>query len=177
MPQEEIDKRKEKERKREEKELRKIAAASGVKMTKSTLLPSGAPALAPAVNPVVEPKPSGWVNISNSTDAANGFKKAGWATVGSSQTVPAPAGWTTAGSPSSASLSASQSGGWSSLDERPPPLPPANVLMPPPIPPSSSPALALDPPSQPLPLPQHPPSKSHLARVGWQQFQQKKFKK
>ena len=54
MPQEEIDKRKEKERKREEKELRKIAAASGVKMAKSTLPASGAPALAPVANPVAE---------------------------------------------------------------------------------------------------------------------------
>ncbi|PSR71309.1 hypothetical protein PHLCEN_2v12823 [Hermanssonia centrifuga] len=67
---EETDKRKEKERKREEKELRKIAKAAGIKMPKPPA-PVAPPNNEPPPPPPSEPKP-------------NGFKKSGWATVGSS---------------------------------------------------------------------------------------------
>lgn len=99
-PQEEIDKRKEKERKREERELRKIAAAAGIKMSKGlqmdstpTVLASTAAASDAASTMDVEPdssqKKGGWLSTHStstpSTSApAPAFKKSGWTTVGSS---------------------------------------------------------------------------------------------
>ncbi|KAJ3870144.1 hypothetical protein EV359DRAFT_76139 [Lentinula novae-zelandiae] len=200
-PQEEIEKRKEKEQKREEKQLRKIAAASGVKMAKTTLPPSGAPVLAPVANGTSGFQPSGWASVSGSGDStlsssSGGFKKAGWASVGpsSSPETLAPvsdsvtttssgglkkAGWTTVGSTFSSTAQAvppasASSGSWkivtpssgSSLDAS---SLPSNV----PIPSAAS-STAVEPVSQPAP--QHPPSKSHLSRVGWQQFQKKNKK-
>ncbi|KAJ3934404.1 MAG: G-patch-domain Zn-finger DNA-binding protein [Lentinula lateritia] len=200
-PQEEIEKRKEKEQKREEKQLRKIAAASGVKMAKTTLPPSGAPVLAPVANVTSGFQPSGWASVSGSGDStlsssSGGFKKAGWASVGpsSSPETLAPvsdsvtttssgglkkAGWTTVGStfPSTAQAvppASASSGSWkivtpssgSSLDAS---SLPSNVPTP-----SAASSTAVEPVSQPAP--QHPPSKSHLSRVGWQQFQKKNKK-
>jgi len=101
-PQEEINKRKEKERKREERELRKIAAAAGIKMSKGlqmdstpTVLASTAAASDTASTMDVEPdssqKKGGWPSTDSistpSTSApapAPAFKKSGWTTVGSS---------------------------------------------------------------------------------------------
>jgi len=99
-PQEEIDKRKEKERKREERELRKIAAAAGIKMSKGlqmdstpTVLASTAAASDAASTMDVEPdssqKKGGWLSTHSistpSTSApAPAFNKSGWTTVGSS---------------------------------------------------------------------------------------------
>ncbi len=83
-PQEEVDKLKEKERKREEKELRKIAAAAGIKMPKP---PAAAPVAAASTSAAVvpptggapgmdidgepiAPKRSGWASISDTSAAA-----------------------------------------------------------------------------------------------------------
>ncbi|KAH7880465.1 hypothetical protein F5879DRAFT_939937 [Lentinula edodes] len=200
-PQEEIEKRKEKEQKREEKQLRKIAAASGVKMAKTTLPPSGAPVLAPVASGSSGFQPSGWASVSGSGDSTlsssgGGFKKTGWASVGpsSSPETLAPvsgvtttsggggfkkAGWTTVGSTYSSIAqavppAAASSDSWktvtsssgSSFDAS---SLPANVPIP-----SAAPSTAVEPISQPAP--QHPPSKSHLSRVGWQQFQKKNKK-
>ncbi|KAJ3998452.1 hypothetical protein F5050DRAFT_1744527 [Lentinula boryana] len=214
-PQEEIDKRKEKERKREEKELRKIAAASGVKMAKTTLPPTGAPVLAPvASSSSSELKPSGWASVSGPdtsipSSSGGGFMKAGWASVGSSPEVPSigsasattpssgsfqKAGWATVGSTASLGAqppAAPSSGGWKSVKSSSSvasstssfrtdgwstpnassssanvPVPPGEPVVPLP---------AVEPMSQPAPPPL--PSKSHLSRVGWQQFQKKNSKK
>ncbi|KIK71260.1 hypothetical protein GYMLUDRAFT_90240 [Collybiopsis luxurians FD-317 M1] len=169
-PKEEIDKRKEKERKREERELRKIAAASGVKMAKSALPPSGAPAPAPAASETETAfKSSGWAPVSSSTSGSSsvGPKKAGWAAVSStlSQSLPVSdpplsgggggfkkAGWAAVGS-TTASSTLPSSGGWKT---------PMNLA-----------ALPTPPELTASSPPQHPPSKSHLSRVGWQQFQKK----
>ena len=94
-----MDKQKEKERKREQKELRKIAAANGIKMAKtpSTIATvpvpeSGSLATGPGMSmdidggsPVAEPpKTGGWASLSVSQGSQGGFKKSGWATIGSS---------------------------------------------------------------------------------------------
>ena len=97
---EDVDKQKEKERKREQKELRKIAAANGIKMAKtpSTLATvpvpeSGNLATGPGMsmdidggNLVAEPPKTGggWASLSASQGSQGGFKKSGWATIGSS---------------------------------------------------------------------------------------------
>ena len=99
-PQEEIDKRKEKERKREERELRKIAAAAGIKMSKSLqmdstpiVLASTAAASDAASTMDVEPdssqKKGGWpstdsISTPSTSAPAPAFNKSGWTTVGSS---------------------------------------------------------------------------------------------
>ncbi|KAF9073744.1 hypothetical protein BDP27DRAFT_1381526 [Rhodocollybia butyracea] len=179
-PQEEIDKRKEKERKREEKELRKIAAASGIKMAKSTLPTS---VLAPVVPEAPSgSKPSGWAPVSTSVGvlpSSDGFKKAGWASVA----APLPAPDDQADStPSSGWKATGSSGGWSLLDTSlpvlSPPLPrtdtsPTEHDVPPPPPPSAPASTTMDTIHQPPPQ----PSKSHISRVGWQQFQKKNSKR
>lgn len=106
---EEIDKRKEKERKREEKELRKLAKAAGIKMAKPpvTLNPIATPTPAPA-GVEGETKPSG-------------FKKPGWATVGSTTPTLAP--------PPHLPSTAVET-----VTDQPPPPPPSHE----PYPPSSS---------------------------------------
>ncbi|KAF7339673.1 G-patch-domain Zn-finger DNA-binding protein [Mycena sanguinolenta] len=136
IPQDDVDKRKEKERKREEKELRKIAAANGIKMAKPT--PAVIPTLAPA-EPVGasidgEPMDSGRPSASSS-----GFKKSGWATVGSSTSAGPPPEPAVPSAPSSSfNHSASRTGGWASLgsgssQSSPPPASPRlpHLLRPP----------------------------------------------
>ncbi|KAJ7492862.1 G-patch-domain Zn-finger DNA-binding protein [Mycena latifolia] len=166
IPQDDVDKRKEKERKREEKELRKIAAANGIKMAKPSAVIS---ALAPA-EPVggtsasmdIDGVPinSGWASASGSrpTDSQPGFKKSGWATVGSSsmpQLAPSPepprpsGGWTPSPPVPSSSASSSsghpafRTAGWTSLDtgsSQPSlPPPPPSAAAPPPPPPKAAP--------------------------------------
>lgn len=89
FPKEEVDKRKEKERKREEKELRKIAAANGIRMPKAAGVASPTSGLngmivePPAPND--PPRNSGWVSVSA---PSSGFKRSGWATIGGSVTPP-----------------------------------------------------------------------------------------
>ncbi|KAJ3574529.1 hypothetical protein NP233_g1713 [Leucocoprinus birnbaumii] len=106
-PQEDIDKRKEKERKREERELRKIAKAAGIKMPKvagqTSSTPSASAPEGPSSMDVETPsstqKKGGWASIGTGPSTqTTGFKKSGWATVGSSAsatppppTAPAPA--------------------------------------------------------------------------------------
>ncbi|KAJ7783524.1 G-patch-domain Zn-finger DNA-binding protein [Mycena maculata] len=158
IPQDDVDKRKEKERKREEKELRKIAAANGIKMAKP---PATISAPAPA-DPVGASSASididgvplnpGWASGSGTRSAESqpGFKKSGWATVGSSTDAPAPlpepvppsGGWTPSPPvPSSSGHPAFRTAGWTSLDtgssHSPPPPPP--VTAPPAPPPASGP--------------------------------------
>ncbi|KAG5719333.1 G patch domain-containing protein 8 [Termitomyces sp. T112] len=82
-PKDEIDKRREKERKREEKELRKIAAANGIKMAKpaaavpivSTDSPSPV-STAIEVQPLPPPKRGGWATISGSAPYSGA--RSGW---------------------------------------------------------------------------------------------------
>jgi len=138
-PQEDIDKRKEKERKREERELRKIAAAAGIKMPKVIGPQTGStpPVLAPAAPASDElatmdvessplQKKGDWPSNNSISSAPSapvpGFKKSGWTTVGSSlydhfsQRPPSPqsnssSGWTPAPTfaPSSSSATTSES--------------------------------------------------------------------
>ena len=107
-PQDDIDKRKEKERKREEKELRKIAAANGIKMPKPSTISSSTTPLAPTpfdapkssgmdIDNPTEPKQAGWATVRTSVDdlpnPSGGFRKSGWATFGggsSSSVTPLP---------------------------------------------------------------------------------------
>ncbi|KZT74816.1 hypothetical protein DAEQUDRAFT_7917 [Daedalea quercina L-15889] len=96
--QEELDRRKEKERKREEKELRKVAKAAGIKITK------------PPVS-LISPAPTSVTAASTSaTDEskASGFKKTGWASIGSSTALNNSAF-------SGLSTSGSSKGGWASV--------------------------------------------------------------
>jgi len=141
-PQEEVDKRKEKERKREEKELRKIAAANGIKMSKPATAPAAPSSVsAPATFDTSGPtgfKPSGWAAVSGSGPSAaqSGFKKSGWATVGSSdppqptppvknhpETSESKGGWNVVSSTTVSSdvgASGFRRGGWSTLDNASP---------------------------------------------------------
>ncbi|GJE85945.1 C2H2-type domain-containing protein [Phanerochaete sordida] len=75
--QDDIDKRKEKERKREEKELRKIAKAAGIKMAKPTASAAVPPPAAPPLNAPDEGTPSA--------------SKAGWGSIAAQPAEPAPA--------------------------------------------------------------------------------------
>ncbi|ESK98429.1 g patch domain containing 8 [Moniliophthora roreri MCA 2997] len=124
-PQAEIDKRKEKERKREEKELRKMAAASGIKISKQS-----STSLVGTVTPTVSLESIGgtastsgqssggsWSSISSGS--LSGFKKSGWATVGSSTTSiskspPPPV--ESPHPPPSSTIQSPFPGGWTSLD-------------------------------------------------------------
>ena len=174
----ELEMRKEKERKREEKELRKLARAQGIKMAKPvTAVPA----------PVLPPE-----NDTGATSETKpgGFKKAGWAAV---TTVPKPpdtdskrSGWAAvnpapplsthpappppddpslAAPPALRSLPASsapmfRAGGWTSLDSSssgsvaPPPSPPASLVSPPPPPPPAD-----------APLPSLPPVRQSWATI------------
>ncbi|KAK0208523.1 G-patch-domain Zn-finger DNA-binding protein [Desarmillaria ectypa] len=174
-PQDEVDKRKEKERKREERELRKIAAANGVKMTKSlnpvtaTSTDSGDSTSQPSIPHVT------------SGNAQLGFKKSGWAAIGSSPLPPLPPTephnlvTMTNGDPASLEEQGTPSkGGWRLIppasapvslstanlpyDHSQPPLATNSDLPPPPAPPSAS-----NTPAK--------PSKAQASRTGWQQFQ------
>ncbi|KAJ3771557.1 hypothetical protein FB446DRAFT_740058 [Lentinula raphanica] len=209
-PQEEIDKRKEKERKREEKELRKIAAASGVRMAKTTLPPPGAPVLAPVVSSTVadhsDSKSPGWAPVSgtNTATSSSGFKKSGWASIGSSSSptpeVPAPvsdsatisssgftkSGWARVAGSSNAPVAqppppaGTSSGGWKAVGSSSLSVESSAASSRT----SSDTSMIIDvphpgpmAPPPPAPVTHHPPSKSHLSRVGWQQFQKKNSKK
>ncbi|TFK41385.1 hypothetical protein BDQ12DRAFT_438014 [Crucibulum laeve] len=164
-PKEEVDKRKEKERKREEKELRKIAAASGIKLPKP---PAGSAPIAATIdaaasssaNVELEAKKGGWASTATLQQAGpqTGFKKSGWASVGSSSSAPPPpseppksTGWAPAVSAAaqpppiptgtnhhSSSAPAFRASGWTSLDtgSSQPTPPPAPSLPPPPPPPA-----------------------------------------
>ncbi|KAH7921256.1 hypothetical protein BV22DRAFT_1072646 [Leucogyrophana mollusca] len=167
VPQEELDKRKEKERKREEKELRKIAKAAGIKMAKPTVVAGVAPAPSQAATteaaPVAgEAKPTG-------------FKKAGWASVDpAAEGSRGRGGWAPADSPAPsmvpaqdhtghvASTPSFRTAGWTSLDtgsSQPFPPTPPTAHPPPPPPP-----VAGAPPPPPPTMPQLPPPPSH---GGW----------
>ncbi|KAL0950882.1 hypothetical protein HGRIS_007641 [Hohenbuehelia grisea] len=167
IPREELDRRKEKERKREEKELRKIAAAAGIKMPKSaatTITPTSADAQ-PGSDMDVEPKQSGfrqagWASVSSasnlssapagqSSQSAGG--RGGWNTVGNATVTSAPlpppsnpppssGGWSTASNPPSSHPSHTTSfrtGGWTSLDTGSSHIPPPPTHIP--LPPSPPP--------------------------------------
>ncbi|KAJ7655060.1 hypothetical protein DFH06DRAFT_489400 [Mycena polygramma] len=157
IPQDDLDKRKEKERKREEKELRKIAAANGIKMAKppaaviSALAPAD-PVGAGSMDVDGAPLNAGWASASasRSTDSQPGFRKSGWATVGSSSThappIPEPAVASGGGGPpppSSSGHPAFRNAGWTSLESgstqsSPPPPPPPSAAAPPPPPPANN---------------------------------------
>ncbi|KAJ6574862.1 hypothetical protein B0H19DRAFT_1126073 [Mycena capillaripes] len=170
IPQDDVDKRKEKERKREEKELRKIAAANGIKMAKPPAAVISA--LAPA-DPVGSssmdidgvPLNAGLASASGSrsTETQPGFKKSGWATVGSStsaapppEPAAAPGGWAPPPPPNSSNHPAFRTAGWTSLESGtsqpfPPPPHPASAAAPPPPPP------VVAPPSPPVDAVPPPP--------------------
>lgn len=132
--QEEIDKRKDKERRREEKELRKLAKAAGIKIAKP-------PGLAAPADAAIG---------TNSEAKAGGFKKTGgWATVGAAAATPAapPTAPTSGAAPPSAGPSQSgwarvapasdpprSSSGWAAV----PPAPMPATAAPPPPPASSN---------------------------------------
>ncbi|KAJ7102171.1 G-patch-domain Zn-finger DNA-binding protein, partial [Mycena belliarum] len=158
IPQDDVDKRKEKERKREEKELRKIAAANGIKMAK----PSAAviSTLAPA-HPIgvdggtgmdidgVSAHPE-WASASASrpTESQPALRKSGWATVGASSSLisePAPPPEQPRPSsppvPTSSGHPAFRTAGWTYLDtgsSQPPSAPPPAANPPPPPPPPNA---------------------------------------
>ncbi|KAJ7107660.1 hypothetical protein C8R43DRAFT_1044918 [Mycena crocata] len=157
IPQDDVDKRKEKERKREEKELRKIAAANGIKMVKpSAVMSAVAPADPAGVGSAMDidgfPVNPGW-DAARSTESQPGFKKSGWATVGSSSSLPAAlpppepptGGWSSSSVPvpSSSGHPAFRTAGWTSLDtgssQSPPPPPPPAAAAPPPPPADTAP--------------------------------------
>lgn len=195
-PQEEVDKRKEKERKREEKELRKIAAANGIKMAKPASIAG------PSVTGMnTDSDPTDALKFTwETTESPSGFKKSGWATVGSSPNPPPPA-------PRSHEPSAFAShqhpgfrtAGWASLDTgisqqfAPPsiPLPPSPPPPEAPLPQPQSrggwasfsgPSLpdllasaAIAVPTVPSqPYVSDAPSKAQASRSGWQKFQSSK---
>lgn len=167
-----LDKRKEKERKREEKELRKLAKAAGIKMSKP---PTSASMHASVPPTAVE-------NSSEPDEQLSGSKKGGWATIGPSSmtalqpesssptgsaggqtTQPSRSGWANVSQPTSPLPPSStqsgpppafRTGGWTSLDtgstQAPAPVPvppPASAPVPVPAPP---------PPSETAPLPPAP---------------------
>ncbi|EKM83411.1 hypothetical protein AGABI1DRAFT_110077 [Agaricus bisporus var. burnettii JB137-S8] len=193
--QEEIDRRKEKERKREERELRKIAAAAGIKVPKVTpAVPAPTPAAVTPVGVSAESdgtpseKKRGWASVGDPSAAVStstGFKKSGWATVGSSST-PQPSqtsdqakssNWAPAPSASippqppmtsrhTSHTPSFRTGGWTSLDTTSDTVNPS-----PPPPPAAHSYPYSAPPMQPSsPPPPPPPSSSHPSlggRGGW----------
>ncbi|KAK7064428.1 G-patch-domain Zn-finger DNA-binding protein [Favolaschia claudopus] len=151
IPQDDLDKRKEKERKREEKELRKIAAANGIKMPKpaaAVFLP-----LAPA-QPVgldssmdIDGVP---LSTPGSSASGSGFKKLGWATVSSSNppTPPPPPPQSTVPPVLSSTRHPDfRAAGWTSLESG------SSQSVPPPPPPSAAPPPPPDNTSLPPPRP------------------------
>ncbi|KAF8898360.1 hypothetical protein BD779DRAFT_3051 [Infundibulicybe gibba] len=153
-PQDEADKRKEKERKREEKELRKIAAANGIKMPKPATTLSTISAPEASSNLEAAPPKPGWASIGMSSGPdppppQQGFKRSGWATVGSTSATtlalpppptPPPVILSRAPAP------AFRTGGWTSLDT------------------GSSQSIPPSPPTDPAPMEPPPPISS---RGGW----------
>ncbi|KAK7058256.1 hypothetical protein VNI00_001887 [Paramarasmius palmivorus] len=209
-PQEEIDKRKEKERKREEKELRKLAAASGIKISKqsSTQLSSLATPAASleSIGTNTSSGSGGWSSVTNTASSSSGFKKSGWATVGSSsssitnpgpappepappvQSPPPPPPAAIVQPTSSGSAATSQhmpafrTGGWTSLETSA-----SSTALSTPLPPAPQPPLLADN-TQQAPVPNSKPqvastnttkssAKSSDPGRGWQQFQKKNAKR
>lgn len=179
-PQDEVDKRKEKERKREERELRKIAAANGVKMAKpSNLMTTTSPEAAAEFEESVS-QPS--IPHVTSGSAHSGFKKSGWAAIGSPSLPPPPP--PTEPHHSVAVTNASD-GDPTSLEEQETPskggwrlIPPASAAAPLsenlPYDRSQPPAANPDSPTSASSLDLNVPGKSSKAqasRAGWQQFQ------
>ncbi|KAJ7275283.1 hypothetical protein B0H12DRAFT_1006470, partial [Mycena haematopus] len=130
IPQDDVDKRKEKERKREQKELRKIASANGIKMGKPSTAVISPLALAEPVGASGMDIDGDPMNSAGPSASGSGFKKSGWATVGTSSTSapPAPEPAASSGGP------ALRTTGWASLESgsSPPPPPPSAAPPPPP---------------------------------------------
>jgi hypothetical protein len=135
-------KAREKERKREEKELKRLAAATGVKLA-ATSAASIANAT-PIVAPTGDSKGSGWGSTFKAADSSSGgFKKSGWAAVASpaspstNYSSPNPSGsersgWALA-EPSNTGF---KKGGWASISPSPATDSPAPPRSPPPPPPT-----------------------------------------
>ncbi|KAG6885942.1 hypothetical protein C0993_007444 [Termitomyces sp. T159_Od127] len=148
-PKDEIDKRREKEKKREEKELRKIAAANGIKMAKPTTAPpivhqDSTPTSATVHELELPPQPKrgGWATVSGSAPIQSGARS-GWTSINPS-VAPSPQSSPITTQPSvtpnnsttkSASNPTFRTAGWTSLDS----TIHENVPPPPVNPPSSTP--------------------------------------
>ncbi|KAG6891418.1 hypothetical protein C0992_007197 [Termitomyces sp. T32_za158] len=147
-PKDEIDKRREKEKKREEKELRKIAAANGIRMAKPTttapmLQQDSQPTATATTDHEVElpppPKRAGWATVSGSAPSQSGARS-GWASINSSA-VPSPQSSSSTTQPSvppdnsttkPASNPTFRAAGWTSLDHASYEVVPAPSTNPPP---------------------------------------------
>lgn len=180
-PQDEVDKRKEKERKREERELRKIAAANGVKMAKPLNLMTTTSPEAAAESGESASQPS--IPHVTSGNAHSGFKKSGWAAIGSSSLPPPPP---PTEPHNSVAVTNATDGDPTSLEEQETPskggwrlIPPAaaaaplseNLLYDRSQPPAANPD-SLTPPAPSLALNAlGKSSKAQASRAGWQQFQ------
>ncbi|KAK0246010.1 hypothetical protein EDD85DRAFT_41685 [Armillaria nabsnona] len=179
-PQDEVDKRKEKERKREERELRKIAAANGVKMAKPLNLMTTTSPEATAESGDSTSQPS--IPHVTSDNAHSGFKKSGWAAIGSSSLPPPlptePHNSVAVTNATGGDLTASEEqetpskGGWRLIPPASAAAPLSENLL---YDRSQSPAANPDSPTLPA-----PPlalnalgksSKAQTSRAGWQQFQ------
>lgn len=163
-------KAREKERKREEKELKRLAAASGVKLATTAAAASVANPAAVPTTSVVAPtggsKGGGWGNAFKAADSnPGGFKKSGWAAVASSAPIltndspPNPGGSGTGdralAAPSTSNIGFKK-GGWTSISASAAPADsPAPPRSPPPPPPSDIDTRAL--PDEP-PLGGKPPA-------------------
>ncbi|KAF7437055.1 hypothetical protein PC9H_003889 [Pleurotus ostreatus] len=177
IPKEELDRRKEKERKREEKELRKMAAAIGIKMSKpaeggllAVPTPGDSISNGESSPSVPEQKPtgfkkSGWATVSSPAAPTSGFSRGSGNPPAEPAHLQQPSGsWTKVPAPppqpSTYESPHFRTGGWSSLDPgpqnipRPPPTTDDTPIPPQPQPPTSAPAA---------------PTKD--TRSSWQQFQ------
>ncbi|KIY45346.1 hypothetical protein FISHEDRAFT_66935 [Fistulina hepatica ATCC 64428] len=164
-PQEEVDRRKEKERKREERELRKLAAAQGIKIAKPVSTTSTVEAAPPSVNQGSQLSDfkgvGGWASIASTSGV--GVKKAGWSSISgpSSDTAHSTSVMSTAAeSPTSSSgAPAFRTGGWSRLNNEGQPSP---LLM---SPPTALPAFEPPPPPPPPSIAPPPPPPLNVAEV------------
>lgn len=133
-----LSKAREKERKREEKELKRLAAATGVKLAAAPA--ASLASVTPAVAPIGGSKGSGWGSTFKQTELNSvGFKKSGWAAVASpvststSYTSPNSSGSGLAPAEPFTSSTGPMKGGWASTsastatDSPAPPLPPTEV--------------------------------------------------
>ncbi|KAF9645014.1 hypothetical protein BDM02DRAFT_3120922 [Thelephora ganbajun] len=185
--QEVVEKRREKERKREDKELRKAAKAAGVKLTTITPVVSMVGTTQNAVvttpTPGIEPAPAplekksgftsgGWSTVSSSS-SGGGFKKSGWTAVSSSLKPPSPhpppppepPHVTPIPPPPTASTPGFRSGGWTTL-EGPPSASTPNRPLTPNVYHSTPPQHPNPPPLEPIPIPSLPePSTSGLKPI------------
>ncbi|KAL1707634.1 hypothetical protein EV121DRAFT_198751 [Schizophyllum commune] len=191
----EVERRKEKERRREEKELRKLAKAQGIKMAKPAVAPAvvapapGQPAVAePADHAAMDTTPAtcGWASVAppSNPPPAQGFRKGGWATVGSD---PSPAQGQSSTTNGAAAYPAFRAGGQiaASGDVTPSSqiAPPARggwapVSAAPHQPMDTTPSIAPPAPAVPAPMPSkarqaasiQAESKSAASRNSWQSF-------